>query len=148
VLASRDIRDNEGATLRTLRAALILGAILAGSAAVTAGPAAARSLPTIYTTINSKGDGVYKVRPHKIILTEAAGGNIVLTWFTWTSSSATGSGTATSSGMGTTTTFNLTVKATRVKHGTFTRLTIQDTSATEPPEKLVLTSSGWTPAPH
>jgi len=131
--------------VRRLRSGLLLATMLAGAAWVAA-PAAAKSLPTILTTINSRG-AVYKIRPHTLDLAEAAGGTVELTWSSWTRSSATGSGTATASGMGSTTILNVTVKASRVRHGTFTRLSLTTTAANGAPdvERLHVTANGWVP---
>ena len=99
--------------------------------------ASAGSLPTLLSKQRcehscSKVVGVYRVRPRTVILAEAAGGDLVVDWASWTKSAATGSGTATSSGMGTTTTLQVSVRAWRVRHGTFTRLTITDRALTGP----------------
>lgn len=134
--------------MRKLGRGLTLATVLVAAAWISAGPASASGLPTIWSTINAKGNGVYKVRPHTIDLAEAAGGTLTLTWTAWTHSSASGSGKAVASGMGTTTTLNVQVAASRVKHGTFTRFTLTTTGANGAPdvEHLKLTSNGWIPS--
>jgi hypothetical protein len=123
-------------------------------AALSAASASATVVPTLLA--NSKCSpngcasllGVYKVRPHKVFLAEAYGGNLVRSWTAWSSSAATGSGTATSSGMGTTTTDPINVRASRVRHGTFTRLTVTFTPASGPQTTETLhlnaANAGWT----
>jgi len=127
-----------------LRTALMIAALLALTA-LTAAPAAASGLPTIWATVNSKGASVYKVRPRTIDLVEAYGGTLTLAWSSWTKSAANGSGDAVASGMGATTTLNVKVHASRVEHRRFTRLTLTTTAANGAPdvEKLHLTVNGW-----
>ena len=115
---------------------LTLAAVLAAAAWLPA-QASAGSLPTLLANQKcehscAKVVGVYKVRPHTVILAEAAGGDLVVDWSSWTKSAATGSGTTTASGMGTTTTLQVSVRAWRVKRGTFTRLSITDRALTGP----------------
>ena len=119
-----------------IRRGLTLAAVLAAVAWLPA-QAAAGSLPTLLSNQRcehscSKVVGVYKVRPHTVILAEAAGGNLVVDWSSWTKSAATGSGTTTAEGMGTTTTLQVSVRAWRVRHGRFTRLSITDLQASGP----------------
>jgi hypothetical protein len=121
-------------------------AVLAAAAALAA-PASASGLPKLWATISTSGNAVYKVRPHTVDLAEAAGGTLTLAWSSWTATSATGAGTAVASGMGTTTTLKVTVKASAVKHGKFTRFTLTTTGSNGSPdvEHLHLTGDGWGP---
>jgi hypothetical protein len=82
-----------------------------------------------------------------VTLAEAAGGDLALTWSSWTSSAASGSGTATAQGMGGTQTLEVRVRASRVEHGTFTRLTLTTTGSNGKPdvETLRLETSGGSP---
>lgn len=137
--------------MRTLRHASALLAVTA-LAASAAALAAASPLPTLLAnTTCSHGCaqllGVYKVRPHKILLAEAYGGDLTLSWTSWTSSAATGSGTSVSSGMGSATTLAVTVRASDVRHSKFTSLTITATtdSGHRSIERLHLAKSGGTP---
>jgi hypothetical protein len=123
--------------VRKTRSTLMLAAALAVAAWLPAA-ASARSLPTLLTNVKCEGSscskvvGVYKVRPHTVVLAEAAGGTLVVSWSSWTRSDATGSGTTSASGMGITTTLQVNVRAWRVRSGRFTRLTITDREATGP----------------
>jgi hypothetical protein len=114
--------------------------------------ASAGSLPTLLTGLRCEGHAcskvvaVYRVRPHTVVLAEAFGGTLAVTWSSWTRSGATGSGTTTSSGMGITTTSRVDVRAWRVEHDRFTRLTVTNRDATGGGETLRLTGQGasWT----
>lgn len=135
--------------MKTLRSASVIAVAVA---AMFAASASASSLPTLlanvkYVSGSTHLAGIYKVRPHTIVLSEAAGGNLTLTWATWTASSATGSGKSVVSGMGTTTTNQINVTAARVKKGKFTRLTIvfTESSGQTQTEKLRLTTGGGSP---
>jgi hypothetical protein len=54
-------------------------------------------------------------------------------------------GTSTASGMGSTTVLNVTVKASRVRNGRFTRFTVTTKGSNGAPdvEKLHLSANGW-----
>jgi hypothetical protein len=125
--------------LTMLRRALTVATLSAAAAGWGAVPASASGLPELL--VNSKCgssgqcSGVYKVRPQKIELAEAYGGEVTIaTWSAWTGSSATGTGTAVSSGMGNTTTLQVTVTASDVKHGKFTHLTLTTTGSSGSPD--------------
>ncbi len=130
-------------------------AVSAGAIALASvGAASASSLPSLL--VNTKCGphhcrtlvGIFKVRPLKIELSEAAGGEVtVSSWSSWTGASAAGTGTAVSSGMGHTTTLHVDLSASRARNGRFTRLTLTATTASGSPdiEKLHLTL-GSTPA--
>jgi hypothetical protein len=122
--------------------------LLAGMSALTAAQASAAGLPKLL--VNDKCGpnhcasqvGIFKVRPQKIELSEAAGGEVTISsWSSWTSSSAVGTGVAVSSGMGNTTTLQVTLTASDVKHGRFTRLTIV-AAGVSTPEHLHLQLGG------
>lgn len=111
-----------------LRSAVAVAAIM-GATVGLASSASASSLPTLLTNIKcthqcSRFVGVYKVKPHTVVLSDAEGGNLQITWGSWTATSASGSGTAVVSNMGTTTTTDVMATAARVRKGTFTRLTV------------------------
>ena len=122
-----------------VRRVLMLGAVLAAAVASAPASASASSLPKLYNGT------VYKVRPHTVVLAEAYGGNLELTWQSWSGSLATGMGTSTASGMGSTTVLNVTVKASRVRNGRFTRFTVTTKGSNGAPdvEKLHLSANGW-----
>jgi hypothetical protein len=131
-----------GAVVRKLRNGLTVTTLLA-LAAWAAPAACASSLPTLLANTKceqscTKVVAIYKVRPHTVILAEAYGGNVVVSWSSWTHAAAAGSGTATSSGMGTTTTTPVNVQASRVRNGTFTRLTLTFTPSSGAPSVEVL----------
>jgi hypothetical protein len=134
-----------------MRGGLTLAAALAVAAWLPA-PASAHSLPTLLTGLRCEGRScskvlaVYKVRPHTVVLAEAYGGTLLVSWSSWAQSVATGSGTTTSSGMGITTTSQVNVRAWRVRSGRFTRLTITGRGATAGGETLHLNTgqAAWT----
>jgi hypothetical protein len=126
--------------------------VLAVTAAFFASSAGASSLPSLLANIKCAHpcthlNGIYKVRPTKVVLSEAAGGNLSLSWTSWTGTSAVGSGTSGVSGMGTTTTTNIEVTASNPKKGHFTRLTItfKESDGTNQVEHLHLETSGGSP---
>ncbi len=134
------------------RPARLTLAMLLAMAAWPAVPAGASSLPTLLANTKcahpcTKLLGIYEVRPHDVTLAEAYGGKLVITWSSWTSSAASGSGTATSQGMGGSQTIKVRVRASRVEHGTFTRLTLTTTGSNGKAdvETLRLESSGGSP---
>jgi hypothetical protein len=102
----------------------------AAMGAVSIAASAASPLPTVLTTIRcehpcSKGTvGVYAVRPAKVVLAEAAGGNLQLVWSSWTASAGVGSGMSVASGMGITTQNLINVRASDPVGGHFTRLSV------------------------
>ncbi len=119
------------ADLRSLRrwAALAAVSCCLGVTAVGAAASSAASLPTLLANTRcatpcTKLVGIYKVRPRHVYLIEADGGTLTLYWSAWTASSASGHGDAHSVGAGTSTHTPLTAKATRVRQGRFTRLTL------------------------
>jgi hypothetical protein len=127
-------------------------AILLATTAWIVTPAAASPLPTLLANSKCANGckqlrGVYKVRPHRVVLAEAFGGDLTLSWSSWTRAAASGSGTSVVSGMGSTTTLAVTVRAADVKHGKFTRLTLTATTSSgqQSVERLHLATSGGTP---
>ncbi len=124
-----------------------LGVLAAGAAV-----ASAASLPTLLANTRcatpcTKLIGIYKVRPRHVYLIEADGGTLTLYWSSWTTSSASGHGNAHAVGAGTSTQTPLTAKATRVRQGRFTRLTLTfHTKAGTSVEHLKLASSNAGPA--
>ncbi len=119
------------ADVRRLRRRAALAAAVTGTGLLALGTAAsaAGSLPTLLTTTRCATPcstllGVYKVRPRHVYLIEANGGMLTLTWSSWTPSSASGHGDAHSVGAGSSTHTPVDAKATRVRHGRFTRLTL------------------------
>ncbi len=122
--------------------------VLAAGAAVTS----AASLPTLLANTRcatpcTKLVGIYKVRPRHVYLIEADGGTLTLYWSSWTASSASGHGDAHAVGAGTSTQTPLTAKATRVRQGRFTRLTLTfHTKTGTSVEHLKLATSSGGPA--
>lgn len=67
--------------------------------ALTTVPASAAKLPTVLATSRwcaacDRQVGVYRVRPHKMDLIQAVGGELVLHWSSWTKREAAGAGTS------------------------------------------------------
>ena len=107
-------------------AVLLVGAV---AALASLGPAASASgLPRLLASVYCSGGsctGVYKLRPRKVVLAVAAGGNLTkLVWSSWSATSASASGTAIDSNMGTTTKSSVRVGASRVRNGLYTRLKV------------------------
>lgn len=134
--------------LRRAAAALIVAA----TAALFASDASASSLPSLLANTKCAHPcthliGIYKVKPATVILADADGGNLSLTWSSWSATSAAGSGTSVVSGMGTTTTSNIEVSASKPKKGHFTDLTItfEESGGTTQVEHLHLGTSGGSP---
>ena len=130
-------------------------ATLLVAAAWPAVPAAASSLPTLLANTKcarpcTKLLGIYEVRPREVVLAEAFGGDLVLKWSSWTSSAAIGSGTSTSQSTGGSEKLRVSVRASLVKSGTFTRLTLTATGSNGKPDVETLHlghaggSPGWT----
>lgn len=71
--------------------------------------------------------GVYKVRPRRVELDEAAGGTLTLRWSRWNQRVAIGSGHGYYIGAGASYRYPVSVRAKRVRHGDFTRLVITRT---------------------
>jgi hypothetical protein len=134
------------------RAALVAVTCLTGLLAFGAAVSSAGVLPTMLANARcahpcTKLLGVYQVRPHHVYLIDADGGTLTLTWTSWTHSSAAGHGDAHAVGAGTSTHTPVTVKATRVVHGRFTRLALTFHNGTKTAvEHLKLGASGGGPA--
>ncbi len=134
-----------------LRPLIVVLATLSAAAVVPSG-AAAHSLPTLLYNTHCAHPcttlvGVYGVRPTRVTLDEAAGGDLRLHWSSWTSTAATATGTSTVSGMGQTTVTAITVHASTPLHNRFTRLTITGKSAGQTfDEGLKLEHVGGSPA--
>ena len=135
---------------QTRRVVLIAGAAI-GLAATAAAPASGSGLPRILSGTYCSGSsctGVYTLRPHVIVVSVAAGGNLAkLAWSSWSATSATAKGTSIDSNMGTTTKDPIKVTASRVRNGLFTRLAVTFTlaSGATQVEKLKFSASqtGW-----
>lgn len=78
---------------------LLIASVAALCLAVSAGTAAAKSLPTIYSTVRGHHHDtvftpVFSVRPHVIDLFSYLGGTLRLTWTRWNDARAVGHGTS------------------------------------------------------
>ncbi len=115
--------------------------------AIAAASASAGRLPRLLANVRCTGNtcsGVYKLRPSLVVLGDYEGGNLtMLSWRSWNATSASASGVAVVSNMGTTTKTPMTVTASRVRKGLFTRMTVTFTPAHGPMqvEKLKLAAS-------
>jgi len=133
-----------------LRSAITVAAVAAGAIGLLQSAAAgARALPSLLANTRcahpcSHLVGIYKVRPSTVVLSEAAGGNLKLTWSSWTATSASGSGTSVVSNMGATTTTNIMVVASDPKRGHFQHLavTFELSSGNQVAQLHVKTTSG------
>jgi hypothetical protein len=112
----------------------------------------ARGLPTLLTGIECAHPcgtllGVYRVRPRRVELTEADGGELTLRWSSWTPALAVGSGTGRASGAGSSTRYDVRVRASRVRNGRYTRLELTSTAGGKTQhEYLHLGGAGGSPA--
>jgi hypothetical protein len=70
--------------------------------------------------MNESGGDSFKIRPRKVVIVEAYGGELVLHWSSWTRTSASGAGTAYPDHGH----YPIRVLASRVYHGHFMRLQI------------------------
>jgi hypothetical protein len=137
--------------MNRVRSAVLLTCAAAAFGSLGAIPAGAGALPRILSGVYCSGSsctGVYKLRPHTIVLGDAEGGNLTkLIWSSWTATRATASGTAVVSNMGTTTKTPMSVIASRVRGGLFTRMTVTFTPASGSPQveklKAVANPATW-----
>ena len=113
-MRTNDLLRREG----WVRCLALTAVIVAGAVAPARASAAAR--PRMFTTINSSGNGVFKVRPHSVVTDSADGGELDIHWTRWTATSAAGSGTSHPDHGS----YPIRVQASRVIDGYFTRLTV------------------------
>jgi len=115
--------------------------------ALVAASASAGQLPRLLANVSCKASTctpVYKLRPRTVVLGDYEGGNLTkLSWRSWSAASASGSGTSVVSNMGTTTRLPISVTASRVRKGLFTRMTVTFTPTHGPAqvEKLELAAN-------
>jgi hypothetical protein len=132
------------------RGLAVAGTALALLAGVAVGSSAGR-LPRLLANVSCKGStcsGVYRLRPRLVVLGDYEGGNLtMLSWRSWTATSASGSGLSVVSNMGMTTKSPITVTASRVRKGLFTRMTVTFTPAHGPVQveklKLAAGPASW-----
>jgi|GEM_PF-1853302 hypothetical protein len=132
------------------RGLAVAGMALALAAGVAVGSSAGR-LPRLLANVRCTGNtcsGVYKLRPSLVVLGDYEGGNLtMLSWRSWNATSASASGVAVVSNMGTTTKTPMTVTASRVRKGLFTRMTVTFTPAHGPVQveklKLATGPASW-----
>jgi hypothetical protein len=94
------------------------------------GPAGAGSVPRLLSSNRcvdgcARLVGVYKVRPARVELDELAGGTLTLRWSRWNRRQAIGSGHGLYIGAGASYRYPVKVRASRPRHGDFTRLGIR-----------------------
>jgi hypothetical protein len=140
-----------GFLLLRRRAALVAVSCWLVVGAVGAATSSAASRPILLANVRcatpcTKLVGIYKVRPRHVYLIDADGGTLTLYWSSWTSGSASGHGDAHAVGAGTSTHTPVTAKATRVRHGRFTRLTLTFHKTSTAVEHLKLGTSNGGPA--
>jgi hypothetical protein len=119
---------------------------------LTAAGASAAPLPTLYTTENctSRCVPVYAVRPRQLFCQQAAGGELTLTWSSWTPTEAVGAGISTVAHQGVVSRTRVTVVALSPRAGRFSRLRVRLAADRQPFELQVTPSPGfkiWEPVP-
>lgn len=118
----RTLQSGSRATTLAILASLSVGAVGAASAEASRLPKALAA--TRWDESSKQLLGVYRVRPKRIQMIEAAGGTLRLHWRRWSSRSARARGTSTVNNMGGTFRTRIRVKLRRPRDGYFLRMTI------------------------
>ncbi len=104
---------------------VLIAVVVIASGMLGAGTASASGLPRLYSGVATRGGDyvdVFKVRPRRVSVSCADGGELVVSWRSWTKRSASGVGhlRPCRGGGG-----RIKVKAFRPRRGYFTRLTVR-----------------------